>query len=129
MTGSDFQLYNGVCLILSFFGCRIVWGNYQTYKLSMDAISAWTASRARECSSSASGLESIRSSIGQEPKELCVDDFPSALLCTYLVGNAVLSALNIYWFGLMLKALAKRFDKTSKPPSTSTSPRENSSSK
>ncbi|KAK5056072.1 hypothetical protein LTR84_012623 [Exophiala bonariae] len=107
-TGSTLQLINGICLVLSFFGCRLLWGNYQTMNLSLDAWSAWKASNDAQCL----GLESSSGPKGSA-LPLCKKDFPVNLLLVYLVGNTVLSALNVYWFSLMLKALRKRFSPAS----------------
>lgn len=81
MTGSKFQLYNGIALMTTFAGCRLVWGSYQTWLLSSDMLTAW-----RE------GL------------------VPKLLFSTYLLANTGLTCLNFYWFGKMIQALKKRFE-------------------
>lgn len=80
MTGSNLQLYNGLALMASFFGCRLVWGSYQTWLMTTDMLSAWRA--------------------GPVPRIL----FP-----TYLFANTTLTCLNFYWFSKMVQALRKRF--------------------
>jgi hypothetical protein len=135
-TGSTVQLVNGICLIAAFFGCRLVWGNYQTVQLSLDALSAWKVSASAECfnihggghhhPSSWSAFSSLYATstptpTPQHPLPLCSADFPTRLLTVYLVGNTILSALNIYWFGLMLKALRKRFTPAVEPSSSTAS--------
>lgn len=72
--------------------------------LSLDAWSAWKASHGEECLTS-----DPRSAPTGAASPLCKTNFPTNLLMVYLVGNTLLSALNVYWFGLMLKALRKRF--------------------
>ena len=81
MTGSTTQLVNGLVLVGSFFGCRLVWGSYQTWLLGKDIYEAWQ--------------------LGPVPK---------LLFGTYLLANTTLTCLNFYWFGKMLEALRKRFE-------------------
>jgi hypothetical protein len=131
-TGSTVQLVNGIGLIAAFFGCRLIWGNYQTVQLSLDALSAWKVSASAGCfnihgghhhrssSSASSSLYATSPPTTPHPLPLCSADFPTRLLTVYLVGNTILSALNIYWFGLMLKALRKRFTPAVEQSSSST---------
>lgn len=86
MTGSTFQLVNGIALLTTFGGSRLVWGTYQSYRMYHDI---WRAL--------------------QNPGELPV---PSWLAVTYLASTTALSALNFYWFGKMIQTLAKRFEKS-----------------
>ena len=80
-TGSDLQLHNGIALMTSFFGCRLVWGTYQTWLLTNDMLAAYRA--------------------GPVPK---------VLFGTYLVANTALACLNVLWFSKMVKTMRKRFD-------------------
>lgn len=68
----------------TFFGCRLVWGTYQTWLLSKDMLFAW---QNRE-----SG------------------PFPTWLFSLYFVSNTMLTCLNFHWFGKMVEALRKRFE-------------------
>jgi hypothetical protein len=117
MTGSRLQLYNGVVLLVSFFGCRVLWGNYQSIRIYHDV---WTALHT-------SGSEFL--SVKENPafsSELITDlgsnsenvssqvGLPMWLVFLYLGGNTMLNLLNMYWFTKMLQALGKRFP-TSKP--------------
>ena len=36
MTGSKLRMYNGIALLVTFFGCRIVWGTYPTVLIYSD---------------------------------------------------------------------------------------------
>lgn len=81
MTGSNLQLYNGLTLMASFFGCRLVWGTYQTYLLTTDMIEAWRAG-----------------------------PVPRLLFGVYFLSNTTLTCLNFYWFSKMVEALRKRFE-------------------
>lgn len=110
LTGSALQLYNGVALMTSFFGCRLVWGTYQTWSLSKDILSAWRSHRAGEALIPRVVLED---GVLRDPANVVAGkyEFPAGLLLTYLVANTMLSTLNFYWFGLMVQALRKRFQK------------------
>ncbi|KAL8832643.1 MAG: hypothetical protein Q9170_004803 [Blastenia crenularia] len=88
MTGSTLQLVNGIALLATFGGSRLVWGTYQNYSMYQDI---WKAV--------------------QNPGELPV---PSWLALAYLASTTALSGLNFYWFSKMLQALAKRFEKPDK---------------
>lgn len=85
MTGSTAQLVNGIALITSFGGSRLVWGIYQSFRMYQDI---WLAFKT--------------------PGELPV---PPWLAIAYVVSNTTLSVLNFYWFGKMIQALMKRFEK------------------
>jgi len=107
-TGTTIQLVNGICLMAAFFGCRLVWGTFQTVNLSKDAFEAWRASAVAECFKPQKGA-STAAEAAAAAAAVCSTDFPTRLLTVYLIGNTVLSVLNVYWFRLMLKALRKRF--------------------
>ncbi|KAL8946108.1 MAG: hypothetical protein Q9222_007450 [Ikaeria aurantiellina] len=85
MTGSALQLVNGIALLTTFGCSRLVWGPYQNYMMYKDI---WRAI--------------------QNPGELPV---PPWLALAYLGSTTALSALNIYWFGKMIQAVTKRFEK------------------
>jgi hypothetical protein len=80
-TGSDLQLYNGIALMSTFFGCRLVWGTYQTWLLSNDMLAAWR-----------------------------VGPVPEVLFGTYILANAALTGLNFFWFSKMVKTMWRRFN-------------------
>ncbi|KAL8714622.1 MAG: hypothetical protein Q9220_001570 [cf. Caloplaca sp. 1 TL-2023] len=88
MTGSTFQLVNGIALLTTFGCSRLVWGPYQNYMMYKDI---WRAI--------------------QHPGELPV---PPWLALAYLGSTTALSALNIYWFGKMIQAVTKRFGEPKK---------------
>lgn len=115
MSGSRLQLYNGIALLLTFFGCRIVWGTYQSIMIYADIYKGLTQSSTGlemdslmddgKCSSNLSGGS------GYEVPQNCGvgGDLPMWLVCVYLIGNTALSLLNVYWFMQMVKAVRKRF--------------------
>ncbi|KAL8688299.1 MAG: hypothetical protein Q9218_005759 [Villophora microphyllina] len=85
MTGSTLQLVNGITLLTTFSGSRLVWGTYQNYRMYRDI---WRA-------------------IGT-PGDLPV---PTWLAMGYVFSTTVLSVLNFYWFGKMVQTVAKRFER------------------
>ncbi|KAJ9638175.1 hypothetical protein H2204_004486 [Knufia peltigerae] len=111
-TGGWAQLGNGIVLIVAFFGCRLVWGAYQTMNLMTDAWRAWSAIGTGKCLDpfmleKPQGGPATTLPVQQD---FCYDDFPWGLLGTYIISNTLLTGLNVYWFGLMLKALGRRFN-------------------
>lgn len=85
MSGSKAQLVNGIVLIATFGGSRLVWGTYQSVKMYQDV---WLALKT--------------------PGELPV---PPWLALSYLASTIVLGVLNFYWFGRMIKTVSSRFRK------------------
>jgi len=72
----------------------------------------WTALTAR------SSMAPVEQAMGQgncqgqssRLRDSCeAGDLPTWLVIVYLLGNTVLSLLNIYWFGKMITAVRKRF--------------------
>jgi len=85
MTGTTVQLVNGIALISTFGSSRLLWGTYQSVRMYQDI---WTAFKT--------------------PGGLPV---PPWLAIAYVVSNTTLSVLNFFWFGKMIQALMKRFQK------------------
>ncbi len=113
MTGSRAQLYNGILLLATFFGCRLVWGTYQSLRVYQDV---WAALH----TTGADGLGARNVNVtlglaGHPPKTDEMMRFagdrhvPLWLACTYLGSNVVLNTLNFYWFGKMIETVRKRF--------------------
>ena len=109
-TGSTLQLYNGILLIVTFFLCRVVWGTYQSVLIYSDI---WTALTHASASSIAEGKCGGKE-VGTGRGIGCQGDLPMWLVGVYLVGNTVLSLLNVYWFRQMVVAVRKRFRKGAK---------------
>lgn len=85
LTGSTAQLVNGMALLTTFGGSRLLWGSYQSVRMYHDM---WLAFKT--------------------PGGLPV---PPWLAIAYVVSNTTLSVLNFYWFGRMIETLMKRFEK------------------
>ena len=113
MTGSKLQLYNGIALLVTFFGCRIVWGTYQSIMIYSDIYKALTMPQPELISSLLEAQKcegSNNSSMGLDgPGNCTAGELPMWLVCVYLVGNTALSMLNFFWFAQMVKAVRKRF--------------------
>ncbi|KAF8455283.1 TLC domain-containing protein [Kalaharituber pfeilii] len=90
MTGSRYQLYNGIALISTFFLCRIVWGPIQSYRVFRDVWDAYN-------NPPMTRQEGI--------------PVPGWLGIAYLGSNGLLNCLNYYWFGRMIDTVRKRFEK------------------
>lgn len=83
MTGSTPQLINGIFLLTSFGGSRLVWGTYQNANMYSDIWHAYNT-----------------------PGGLPV---PPWLAAIYVLASATLTGLNVVWFGKMIQALIARF--------------------
>ncbi|OCL08058.1 DUF887-domain-containing protein [Glonium stellatum] len=112
MTGSRAQLLNGIILIITFGCCRLLWGTYQSVLIYNDIWTAWNSpllfKNERNCATF------IRTNSGEAGLngECGMHFLPTWLVIVYLGSNTVLSVLNFYWFGRMIKAILKRFNKS-----------------
>lgn len=118
MTGSRPQLYNGILLLATFFGCRLVWGTYQSIRVYQDV---WAALQSPGpalpftgvTDGVKMGMGAIGGGGGEKNAEIMRfagdSTVPIWLACTYLGSNTVLNTLNFYWFGKMIEAVKKRF--------------------
>ena len=102
MTGSRPQWYNGILLLASFFGCRLVWGSYQSIRVYADVWSALHIENTGVLEKAwGAGDEMMRYASGA--------NVPTWLGAVYLASNIVLNTLNFYWFGKMIETIRKRF--------------------
>lgn len=112
LTGSRFQLYNGLLLLFVFFSCRLVWGTYQSIRVYQDV---WAAIQSPVTTSSFfDNQTSVATNQSYDSlKEVMRFEgggvVPVWLAFTYLGSNIVLNTLNFYWFGKMIEAVKKRF--------------------
>jgi hypothetical protein len=127
MTGSKAQLYNGIALLVTFFSCRLVWGNYQSLRVYQDV---WAAIHHQPAASSIhydtlnnSTLGANEAAAGKSAAPIHGDimqfageEFvPLWLAFTYLGSNIILNTLNFYWFGKMIETVRKRFQPVKEP--------------
>ncbi|KAF8334217.1 TLC domain-containing protein [Cantharellus anzutake] len=86
MTGGFFQLINSAVLLVSFFGARLVFGTYSSYEFI-------------------NTMQELKAN----------HQISTIFYAAYLFGNVSLNLLNWIWFFKMIKALRKRFSKTTEP--------------
>jgi TLC domain len=108
MTGSRAQLVNGILLLATFAGCRLVWGVYQSALIYNDVWQAWHATTpfANRCSAffRTTGLGALVN------VPLACRVLPTWLGVVYVGANTVLTLLNFYWYAKMVAAVRKRFE-------------------
>ncbi|KAL9621445.1 MAG: hypothetical protein Q9160_004088 [Pyrenula sp. 1 TL-2023] len=135
LTGSPLQWYNGMALIGSFFGARLIWGNWQSVLCFRDIWNAVNLPVGGAAASSVTGTGTAAEIFSQRNGSLCLGKascvaaqaevmkytsattgpIPKWLALTYLSSNLVLNSLNIFWFGKMIATVKKRFEE---PPSS-----------
>ena len=101
-TGSRAQLINGVALLVSFAGARLVWGSYQSALLYYDFWQAWNYRMP-------AGSKCETLSISRVDVPIGCRILPTWLAVMYVGGTTVLSFLNFWWFKKMIAAVQKRF--------------------
>ncbi|KAI4147658.1 MAG: hypothetical protein LQ340_005458 [Diploschistes diacapsis] len=113
LTGSTYQLVNGLCLITTFFCCRLMWGTYQSLRVFMDV---WTALASPGTHAVPAAPFEIPATVPSVNEKAEVMRFagdaivPLWLAATYLGSNVVLNGLNWWWFGKMVKTIRGRFE-------------------
>ena len=100
MTGGKAQLVNGIALLVTFFGSRLVWGTYQSVKVYQDLAHVLRMPKS-EIQSKIHGSDVMRFAEKQT--------LPPWLAYTYLVSNTLLMILNFYWFWRMMATVTSRF--------------------
>jgi len=109
MTGTKAQLYNGIALLVSFAGSRLVWGSYQSYLIYGDVWKAWHTIEpyTADCAKFVGQAAGLNTPVGCKT-------LPTWLAISYVGANTALSVLNVYWFYKMVAAVRKRFPKDDK---------------
>ena len=114
MTGSTIQLVNGIFLLVSFFGARIIYGSYISVSMFYDIYRALMFYREHP---NTPPLEKSVFAFDANPLSQEILKYapataylPTLLWTSYIASNATLHILNFYWFGQMIKALRKRFN-------------------
>lgn len=111
MTGSRIQLCNGIALLVTFFACRIVWGNYQSLRIFWDILTALQTSSidiplAKNATMFDYGNPDIKVNLSETSVTMTL---PIWLVFIYLGSNSILNFLNIYWFGKLIETVKSRF--------------------
>lgn len=120
LTGSTLQAVNGVCLVLTFFGCRLVWGIYSSCWVFRDMYWIIRDGNTNFAAQVPLGEMSVLStqellSVAKDPQgQLFAFNteryMPVWIPAIYLASNLVLNSLNIFWFGKMIETIRTRFD-------------------
>lgn len=106
MTGSRPQWYNGMFLLSSFFCCRLLWGTYQSIRVSQDV---WAALHYDPLVRSSEAVFEPDARSAEVMRFAGDYPMPTWLAIVYLSSNVVLNTLNFYWFGKMIETIKKRF--------------------
>jgi hypothetical protein len=106
-TGSRAQLVNGIVLLTTFAGCRLLWGVYQSALIYNDVWQAWHATTPFATRCSAFFRATRLGALVEVP--LACRVLPTWLGVVYVGANTVLTLLNFYWYSKMVKAVRKRF--------------------
>ena len=119
LTGSIYQAVNGALLTSTFFGCRLVWGNINSFYVLYDILRAIASGRTVVTALDMGApkfytTETLRAisqdEQGQRMAFAGVQFVPLWLGMVYLTSNLTLNALNIVWFSKMIQTIRKRFD-------------------
>lgn len=124
MTGTRWQLYNGLLLLGSFFGARLLWGTYQSLRVYQDVwaglhfdsadpnvdvgglVKGW-----RDGSLVGGDIGGGGARAGKADMRFATgENVPAWLAGIYVGSNVVLNSLNYYWFSAMVRAVRKRFE-------------------
>jgi TLC domain len=120
MTGSTLQLINGVFLLTSFAGARLVYGSYISVFMIFDIYRAVRlgSNMPNTPPLAQSSFALNATALYEDPLQaLQVVKFapdtphvPVWMWGGYLASNFTLHILNWYWYGKMIAAIRKRFD-------------------
>lgn len=123
MTGSIYQLINGIILITTFFFCRLIWGSINSVLVFKDVYTAMQNGGVVGLDENLGlkyGLDQSMSAVTPQSQPYTGSEdimrfagsrtIPAWLALSYLASNVVLNVLNFYWFAKMIEALRKRFD-------------------
>lgn len=107
MAGTIYQMINGLFLMASFAGCRLIWGSWLTLSFVRDA---WTAVAAKDASTTIYDYSPIH-----KPLHL-THQTPWWVAAAFMAANTTILALSAYWFAQMVTLARKSFatDKSGK---------------
>jgi hypothetical protein len=116
-TGGKVQLINGVILLITFAGSRLVYGSYASFQVNYDMYKAIQLSKVLKdtpplalsqfAKLATSPLDASAEVIRFGPANAHI---PTWLWASYFVSNTILNLLNWFWFGKMIETIRKRFD-------------------
>jgi hypothetical protein len=112
LTGSNVQLVNGIFLISTFIGCRLVWGTYASFSVFRDVLTAYRHTSSWDASAVPAPPQTngTTSPSFEIMKYAGNKEAPLWLCLAYLASNIVLNSLNWYWINKMIATIRKRFD-------------------
>jgi len=120
LTGSTLQLVNGICLLISFAGCRLIYGTYMSVSMWSDVYKAHqlTQSLPHKSPLAISPFALNATTSFDNPLEAlevvqyarATPHIPTLIVGAFALSNATMHILNWYWYGKMISALRKRFD-------------------
>jgi hypothetical protein len=108
-------------LVTTFFGCRLVWGNWNSYIVFRDQLALhlkghnnYALRHPTVKSVSPYSIEELlalrNDKIGQLNAFNREQYVPLWIPLVYLLSNLVLNSLNLFWFGKMIQTIRTRFD-------------------
>lgn len=116
LTGSKIQLYNGIALLVTFAGCRLVYGTFQSILVYIDM---WKAVHTGPDASYVAAAYGKNGTMTDPDLTMMAfvkgtDPIPVWLASIYVASNVVLNTLNWHWFFKMISAVRKRFEPAKK---------------
>jgi TLC domain-containing protein len=120
LTGSPLQMINGVLLLVSFAGCRLIYGSYISLCMWYDAYQAYTLAQSAPHSAplalsafalnATTSFENPFTALEVVKFASLTPNMPLWLVGVFVGSNILMHALNWHWYGKMISALRKRFD-------------------
>jgi hypothetical protein len=116
LTGSTYQLVNGIFLISTFTICRLLWGSYASICVFRDIYTAYSHSSSWNTTAEIVPPQNVSTPLqgvsqGAEVMRYAGNrEAPLWLCAAYLASNVVLNGLNWYWINKMIATIRKRFD-------------------
>jgi len=112
LTGSTYQLVNGIFLITTFISARLIWGSWISFWVNHDVFYAYK----RASAAGGSAAEFPLTKTGAFDPDVGVMRYagkmqaPLWLCMSYFLSNATLNVLNWYWINKMITTIRKRFN-------------------
>ncbi|KAF2674645.1 hypothetical protein BT63DRAFT_419930 [Microthyrium microscopicum] len=120
LTGSNIQFINGILLLITFGGARLIYGTWASYSLCRDILTAvYTAREAPHTPPLALSHFALNATtLFNNPIEALQvlkyapagPHIPTWMWMSNIASNITLNILNWYWYQQMISAIRKRFD-------------------